>query len=553
MKLITPNLAKLLRSVTLTLHACMLAASGARKKPNILFLLSDDHSYPLLSCYGDANVTTPNIDKLAAEGMKFHRYYTAAPQCVPSRASLMTGRSPVAARITRFSSPLPREETIYPEMLREQAGYVTGILGRSYHLDGSSRSPEVMKFYADKGMKTFTERVDFLKPCGDEKVPETLDEFLGTRGEKPFYAWANFSDPHHVWTKGREKRPDPAKLKLPAHWPDLPSLREEFADYCAEINNLDDSVGKVLQVLEKHGVKEETLIIFTGDNGAALPRGKGSLHDMGCHVPLVVRWPGVVPAGTESRALLSGEDFAPTLLEAAGIEVPKRITGQSFLTLLQGKPHTPRTHVFTERGPHGSAASTEEMYTNALDLSRAVTSDRYRLIYNNTPWIRYAPVDSSNGPGWLDIKAAHAAGTLDKRLSQIYFAQPRPVYELYDLEKDPAELQNLSGKPEVAEVERNLRIALAEKMIIDFDYLPLPHIPSLGEPEDAKQGPGGPEAARATRFKLLDKDGNGQLSESEFIGGSKDAAAQKERFQRRDLDKNGTLSRTEFLPQAIPN
>ena len=104
---------------------------SAATKPNIVFLLSDDHSYPFVGCYGDSNVRTPNLDRFAASGMKFHRFFTGAPQCVPSRATYMTGRSPVAARITRFSSPLPRDEITLPEILRQEAGYFTGVCGRS--------------------------------------------------------------------------------------------------------------------------------------------------------------------------------------------------------------------------------------------------------------------------------------------------------------------------------------------------------------------------------------------------------------------------------------
>src|SRR4051812_49305415 len=138
-------------------------AANPPARPNILFLLSDDQSYPFLSCFGDGNVHTPNIDRLAAEGMKFHRFFTTAPQCVPSRASLMTGRSPVAARITRFSSTLPREETVFPEWLRSEAGYYTGVCGRTYHLDGAPGNRigigEVLEAHH---LRTFKERMDFV-------------------------------------------------------------------------------------------------------------------------------------------------------------------------------------------------------------------------------------------------------------------------------------------------------------------------------------------------------------------------------------------------------
>jgi arylsulfatase A-like enzyme len=119
----------------------ILSSSFAAERPNILFVLSDDHSYPFLGCYGRKEMKTPSLDRIAAEGMLFRRMFTGAPQCVPSRATIMTGRSPVAARITRFSSPLPRDEITFPEILKSDAGYFVGVCGRSYHLDGSGRAP----------------------------------------------------------------------------------------------------------------------------------------------------------------------------------------------------------------------------------------------------------------------------------------------------------------------------------------------------------------------------------------------------------------------------
>ena len=150
------------------------------------------------------------------------------------------------------------------------------------------------------------------------------------------------------------------------------------------------------------------------------------------------------------------------------------MTGQSFLGLLKGETYTPRVHIFMERGPHGSAPVTVNMKNSGYDLSRAVRSERYKFIYNCTPWIPYGPVDSAGGPAWRDMTAANEAGQLSADLRATYFTTPRPVYELYDLESDPSELKNLSGTPALQKTERDLRVALAEKMITDFDYLPLP-------------------------------------------------------------------------------
>lgn len=476
-----------------------LSAAAAANRPNILFVLSDDHSYPFLSCYGDRNVRTPVIDQLAAEGMKFHRFFTSAPQCVPSRAAFLTGRSAVAARMTRFSSPLPRDEITFPEILRAEAGYYTGVCGRSFHLDGpgGGNAPAINELLTRHGLKTFADRVDYLRTGSDTEAIAQMREFLAQKpSEKPFCLWLNFSDPHHPWTPEPADRPDPASLQLPAHWPDLPGLRSQLADYCGEVNRVDRSMGKVLALLAERGLAANTLVIFAGDNGAALPHGKGSLYDPGSNVPLVIRWPGVVRPGSDSRTLLGGEDLAPTILAAAGIAAPPRMSGHNFLALLKGETYTPREHVFVERGPHGSAPVTAGMRSSGYDLSRSVRSERYKLIYNCTPWIPYAPVDSAGGAGWREMTAANEAGSLVPALRATYFTTPRPVYELYDLEADPSELANLSGQPALRETELKLRTALAERMVLDFDYLPLPDLG--GEAGNQKAGKAG-KGAKAKR------------------------------------------------------
>lgn len=330
-----------------------MATAAEPPRPNILFILSDDHSYPFVGCYGDTNVRTPALDQFAAEGIKFHRFFTTAPQCVPSRASLLTGRSAVAARITRFSSPLARDEITFPEVLREKAGYFTGVCGRSYHLDGSAgnRGDAIGQLLEKHGLRTFEQRLDYVKQGSDKQALEQMKEFLDRRPEgKSFCLWLNFSDPHHPWNAPDSDRPDAASLKLPPHWPDLPGMRKQLADYCAEVNRLDRSVQGVLQLLAARGLAQNTLVVFVGDNGAALPHGKGSLYDPGCNVPFIVRWPGVVKPGGESRSLLSGEDLAPTLLAAAGVPIPTKMTGVSFLPLLRGKHFTPSKYLFAERG-----------------------------------------------------------------------------------------------------------------------------------------------------------------------------------------------------------
>ncbi len=458
--------------------------SSSAEPPNILFMLSDDHSYPFVGCYGDRNVRTPNLDRLAAEGMRFHRFFVTAPQCVPARASFMSGRSPVAIRMIRFTSPLPSEVVTFPELLRSRAGYFTGVGGRSYHLDGPSRTrPEISAVLAAHHLRTFSNRVDRLAVGSDEEAVVQLQRFLDQcPHDRPWFFWLNFSDPHHPWTAPANLRPDPGALNVPPYLPDLPAVREELADYCAEVNRLDASVGRALAVLERKGWATNTLVVFAGDNGLALPGGKGSLHDPGCRVPFLVRWPGMVRPGAECDVLLSGEDLAPTLLEAAGVPPPPEMSGRSFLAVLRGEKFEPREHVFLMRGPHGSAPVRTDVPSSAYDQSRAVRSVRYKLIYNCTPWVRYQPVDSAGGRAWTAMNAAAEAGRLTPEFIARYFSTPRPVYELYDLDEDPAELHNRAGDPALAEVERGLRRALMERMILDFDPLPLPAL----DPEPAR-------------------------------------------------------------------
>ncbi|MEQ1859213.1 MAG: sulfatase [Chthoniobacteraceae bacterium] len=458
-------------------------AASAADKPNILFLLSDDHSYPYLSCYGNKDLRTPNLDRLASEGMRFDRMFVSCPQCVPSRAALMTGRSPVAVRMVRFTSPLPSDVPALPDLLRSKAGYFTGVAGRSYHLDGPSgggkrAAPELGRVMDEHNLRTFKGRVDYVEKTGGmSNFGGKLTAFLDAAPrDKPWFFWLGFSDPHHVWsTQGPRGAIDPKSLTLPPHLPDLPGVREDLARYLAEIEHLDADVQTVLDVLKARGLETNTLVVFMGDNGMALPHGKGALHDPGIAVPLLVRWPGVVKSGAVTKALVSGEDFAPTMLEAAGVKPPKEMSGVSYAKLLRGEAFEPRKFIFAERGPHGGDGSMKpDVLASTFDLARCARSDRFKLIYNCTPHGAVAPVDSQQDPGWQQMKAANAAGQLGPEFVRAYFTAPRPTFELYDLDADPGELRNLADNPKYKDAETELKRALTEKMVLDWDFLPTP-------------------------------------------------------------------------------
>lgn len=463
----------LLLLAALTLGTLAGARAQEAPRPNVLLVLTDDHSVPHVGCYGNREIRTPNLDRFAAEGMRFDRAYTSSPQCVPSRASIMTGRSAVAIGMTRFSAPLPREVKSYPELLRA-AGYFTGVAGRTYHLDGSRLPPESRTVFEEHRLRTFPDRLDFVKVGGSPaQMLAQYREFLDAVPQgKPFFLQLCSSDPHRPLDRGAIPQPhDPAKLTLPPHYPDTPLVREDFARYYDEIARFDQNFGEVLAELEKRGLAKDTLVVFMGDNGASQFRGKGTLYEFGLHVPLIARWPGRVKPGTSSAELISGEDLAPTFLESAGVPVPKELTGRSFLKLLRGEPYTGRKYVFAERGAHGSGLPTNSA---AFDLGRCVITPTHKLIYNALWQLPYWPVDFAGDPMWKDLQKRHEAGTLDAKLDRLYFSPTRPMFELYDLKNDPSEFNNLAGKPEAAAVERELKARLQEWMLLERDYLPLP-------------------------------------------------------------------------------
>ena len=459
-------------------------AQDNQAQPNLLLILSDDHSMPYLGIYGHPDLKTPHLDQLARRGVLFNRAYTAAPQCVPSRASILTGRNVIDIRMSRFSAPLPREIPTIPEFLHAErsptgsagsANYYSGICGRPYHLDGSGRQPpKTVETLENYDLVTFPDRVDFLRKGADDEVLGQFQAFLDeVPTDNPFFMWMNFSDPHRSFTADAYE-PDPATLHVPSEMPDTEEVRKDLAQHYGEIMRLDAHVGEVLDELKERGIAENTVVIFMGDNGAALLRGKGTLYDLGIHVPLIIAGPGIQAGGT-SDALVSGIDIAPTILALAGVAIPKTMTGKSLLPALQGKAYPGHKYIFATRVPHSSGLPLNTLY---FDLSRTVFDQRYKLIYNALWQLPYTPVDFSGRKLWKDLQARKEAGTLPEEYATALFAEPRAMFEVYDLENDPDELRNLSGDPEYAEVEQRLKEELHEWMILNQDYLPLPIPPS---------------------------------------------------------------------------
>lgn len=416
-------------------------AGGSTDLPNFVLLISDDQSAPDVGCYGNTATNTPNLDRLAREGMRFEYVFATSPQCSPSRSSILTGRSAHATGTARLHSPLrPHERTILEPL--KDAGYFVGSY-RKVHLG-----------------KQFWSRWDFV---GGAKP---FSAFFEERPkDRPFFLHIGFYDPHRPYRPGAFSSPfDPARVVVPDFLPDTPAVRRDLARYYDEIGRMDGDVGEILDLLQKYGVAENTLVVFISDNGMPFPGTKGTLYDPGIHVPFIARWPGRIKPGGVSSGLVSLIDLPPTWLEAAGIPVPPIMEGHSLLKLLEGGDRWPREAIFAERNWH-----------DHLDLIRAVRTRRYKLIRNYRPELSYRPVnDLWRSPSWRSILQLKEEGKLSRPLFQRLFAQPRPEVELYDLQQDPGEMTNLARDPAQAETITRLEEMLSKWMNNTNDFLPPP-------------------------------------------------------------------------------
>ena len=417
-------------------------AAGRRSRPNFVFLISDDQSYSGASCNGNPAVHTPSIDRLAREGLRFERAFAPSPSCSPSRSAILTGEPPHETGTSRFRSPMPPTQRTILEYLKG-ANYYTGAFKKVH-----------------QGTE-FWSRWDFK---GLHKPIHTF--FEARPKDRPFFLHIGYHDPHRPYLPG-ERYPEKNSRKsveVPSFLPDTPGVRKDIAHYYEAIERLDVKVGRVMELLEKHGLAENTLVIFTSDQGMSFPGAKGTLYDPGLHVPLIARWPGKIKPGRVSPDLVSLEDLAPTWLEAAGVRVPRVMDGRSFLPLLLGRSFKPREAVYAERNFH-----------THLDLIRCVRTARYKLIQNYLPEIPYRPLsDIARSPSWRSIERLEHQGQLSPALYRRYFREPRPQEEFYDLQNDPGEMNNLAKDPKHKTELLHLQELLSRWMITTRDFLPPP-------------------------------------------------------------------------------
>ncbi len=424
--------------------------------PNIVFLFSDDHSVPDVGAYGNSVIHTPNLDRLADEGMLFNRAYVTASQCSPSRASIFTGRSPHAVGASRLHIDAQPEFPSIIEMLNDN-GYYTG----AYRKVHQGHIKQQFDFYGGRNKE--------------------IRAFFDSRPtDKPFFLGFYTRDPHRPYNTGSyEYEHDPDEITVPDYLPDTKDVRQDLANYYNEITRFDRESGEILELLEEQGVAGNTIVVMAGDNGMPFPRAKAFLYEAGIKVPLIIKWPGTVEAGSVTDELVSLMDLTATWLEAAGIPVPEEMEGRSLIPLFNGDLSNSREYVFAERNWHDN-----------WDPMRAVVGERYKLIHNYRPGTRHlSTLDRLFSPTWQAYEDLKERGELNEKL-QWYF-EPKPRIEFYDLEEDPGEWNNLADNPKYDSLIREYQGILGQWMNETHDFLPAPRdaFPSGGHEFNKKYDP----------------------------------------------------------------
>jgi N-sulfoglucosamine sulfohydrolase len=336
-------------------------ASKAGKKPNMVFILADDCSYWDLGTYGSKDAITPNIDKLAADGIKFTRAYQAAPMCSPTRHNLYTGLYPVKTGAYP-NHTMAKEGTKSIAHYLKPLGYRVALAGKTH-----VAPKEVFPFEYLKGLTNgdFNPIKEFVKDAKSK--------------EEPFCLFVCSKQPHTPWDKGDASLFPPDKLTLPPFFVDTEDTRENFSNYLAEINYLDGQVGEVLKILKDNGQSDNTLVVFSSEQGNSFPFAKWTCYDVGVHSGFVAKWPGKIKQGSVSDALIEYSDVVPTFVEMAGGTPAEYLDGKSLVNLFLGKTDEHKDYAYSLQTTRGINNGSEHYGI------RSVVSDQYRYILNLTP------------------------------------------------------------------------------------------------------------------------------------------------------------------------
>lgn len=452
------------------------------KQPNILLIVAEDLS-PRIGAYGDEIAQTPNLDALAVQGMRFTNVFSAAGVCAPNRSALISGMHPISLgthQMRTDSMPLPngnkgyetvppKEMKAFPELLRK-AGYVTANFAKKDYQFGD---PSTIWDYHAGGY------LSALDTAIWEKLPP----------DKPFFAMINLMSTHEGHLMDSEAKPqgkfaeffkaiqkhqnktvkkitDPADVIVPPYYPDTAKVRKSLAQHYDNIHYMDAEVGAILVELKAAQLEENTIVIWTTDHGDALPRAKRSVYDSGLKIPLIIKFPNHKVAGNVNSKLISMVDFAPTILNLAGIDTPDFIQGKSIFS------NQKRDYVYASR----------DRMDLVPDKQRAIRNKQFKYIRNDMPELAYfRPLEFRDS---FPVMQSLWQGLKDHELNAtqaFYFQSPRPNEELYDVINDPWEINNLSADPNYKKQLTTMRNALDNWLLQANDHSSQPELAMIAK------------------------------------------------------------------------
>ena len=484
-----------MRTTILTIFLALLCAcpafSETRELPNVLWITSEDNG-PHVGAYGDEFADTPNIDSIAAKGMIYLNAWSTAPVCAPARTTIISGMYPpsTGSEHMRSMTRLPANMKMYPQYLREAGYYCTNKSKEDYNLE---KPGEVWHESSQRG------------------------HWRNRQPGQPFFAVFNFTVSHESQIRKRPHTPvhDPAKVRVPAYHPDTPEVRRDWAQYYDKITEMDAQVGQVLRELQEDGLTDDTIVFYYGDHGSGMPRSKRWPYNSGLNVPMIVSVPEkfkhLAPSdyvvGGESDRLVGFIDLAPTVLSIAGVKPPGHMQGHAFLGKYEA-PEQPYAYGFRGR--------MDERY----DMLRVVRDKRYVYIRNYMPhkiygqFIAYMFVT----PTTQVWKSLYDQGRLEP--PKTFFWEKKPAEELYDLQNDPDEVNNLADSPDHQEILARLRKAQQDLAveIRDVGFLPEGEIHARSQGStpyemghDQSKYPMRKVMATAELASSLDPDATGEL------------------------------------------
>ncbi len=430
---------------------------GQKSTPNFIIFIADDVSWNDFGCYGNKQVKTPNIDRLAGNGIKFTNVYLTASSCSPSRNSIMTGRYPHNTGAAELHTEPPLEMLSFAEVLKNN-NYYTVQAGKFHMGKYAKRGFDIS--YDDKDVdKGRGKKVN--GNGGEKKWVKSIKE---RPQNKPFFMWFASHDAHRGWGpnefSGTHK---PTEITPPFYLANGNETKVDLAKYYDEIKRFDYYIGEVIKELIAQNELDNTMIIIMTDNGRPFPHSKTRVNDRGMKTPFIIHYPDLIKDnGSICNSLVSVIDIAPTIMRFAGIDAPEQFQGYSFDQLLLNPKSEFRNYVFAEHNWHDYEAH-----------ERMVRSKDYMYILNSRPLFpQLGPADAINSPSFKELLELKKSGNLSAIQADIFIV-PRPNEELYDCNRDSLQLLNISSLPEYNEALYDLRIVLKKWMKETGDNIPV--------------------------------------------------------------------------------